>query len=163
MKNCSPNLQLWLYMVHSPISPQAEFSGELREGFAAGGASSSHEQSRAARKCVRTTLALSHSVTGKECLEPGILQAARMRKLPKCFKIKQQTKEMQMNPTESRKQCNIFRYPFVLSGISRAFHQLCPTLQITVRGKCAIYKVSNRNNPKSHRDNYGLISLQHAI
>lgn len=128
------------------------------------GASSSHEQSRAARKCVRTTLALSHSVTGKECLEPGILQAARMRKLPKCFKIKQQTKEMQMNPTESRKQCNIFRYPFVLSGISRAFHQLCPTLrvQITVRGKCAIYKVSNRNNPKSHRDNYGLISLKHA-
>lgn len=88
--------------------------------------------------------ALSHSVTGKECLEPGILQAARMRKLPKCFKIKQQTKEMQMNPTESRKQCSIFWYPFVLSGISRAFHQLCPKLrvQITGRGKCAIYKAT---------------------
>lgn len=34
VKNSSPNLQLWLYMVHLPIS---EFSGELREGFAAGG------------------------------------------------------------------------------------------------------------------------------
>lgn len=30
---------------------------------------------------------------------------------------------MQMNPTESRKQCSISRYAFVLSGISRALPQ----------------------------------------
>lgn len=69
-----------------------------------------------------------------------------------------------MNPTESRKRCNIFRYPFVLPGISRASHQPCPKLrvQITGREKCAIYKVSNRKNPKSHMDNYEIISLQHT-